>query len=202
MKKSFRAFVEKVIFVGMKPDVKPSDTQRMRWLGPYRKIVERFLNGAAPDDPFYLSNRTLGERAKVWALIALPIVIVAVVLGYGVLGYIDLQDKEPAELTARQIAAKMLPDLNKPIELNVNRDVEVLEARVQPGEPLKLVGAVRNVTSQTISHTDLVFDLTDARGSRLGAVSVPLDNLPSQRAVTFELPLQQRTAAFALKRAE
>jgi hypothetical protein len=202
MKKSFRQLVERVVYAGMKPGVKPSETRRMRWLGPYRKIVERFLSGAAPDDPFYLSNRTLGERAKFWVLVSLPVVVVAGVVAWGVLGYIELRDKEPTELTPQQVAAEMLPDLNKPMDLNVSHDLELLEARVKQGEPNKLVGSVRNLTDKTINHTDLVFDLTDARGSRLGAVSVPLESIPAQRTVNFELPIQQRSAAFALKRSE
>ena len=196
----FRQLVEKVVFAGMKPSVKPSETRRMQWLGPYRRIVERLLSGAAPDDPFYLSNRTLGERAKVWALTALP-VVVAGVIAWGVMGYIEVHDKEPEQLTPQQIAARLLPDLNKPIDLKVNHDIEVIEARVRQGETVKLVGSARNVTDRAIEHADLVFDLTDARGSRLGAVSVPLQNIPPQHTVDFELPIQQRTAAFALRRA-
>lgn len=202
MGKSFRQFVEKVVYAGMKPGVKPSETRRMRWLGPYRAILERFLSSAAPNDPFYLSNRTLGERARFWALVALPVIVVAAVIAWGVLGYIELHDKEPVQLTAQQIAAKMLPDLNQPIDLNVNHDIEVLEARVRRGETVRLVGSVRNLTDRAINHADLVFDLTDSRGSRLGAVSVPLENIPPQRTVDFELPIQQRTAVFALRRAQ
>ncbi|HKE22409.1 MAG TPA: FxLYD domain-containing protein [Bryobacteraceae bacterium] len=202
MKNSLRQLVEKIVFAGMKPGVKPSEIRRMRWLAPYRRIIERFLSGAAPDDPFYLSNRTLGERAKFGVLVALPVLLVAGVIAWGVLGYIELRDKAPAELTTQQVAAKMLPDLNKPMDLDVNHDLEVLEARVQQGEPTKLVGSVRNLTDRTIDHAHLVFDLTDARGSRVGAVTVPLESIPAQRTVKFELPIQPRSAAFALRRAE
>lgn len=202
MARSFRQFVEKVIFAGMKPGVKPSETRRMRWLGPYRRMIERFLSGAAPDDPFYLSNRTLGERARFWALLSLPVILVAGVVAWGILGFISLQDQAPKDLTSQQIAARMLPDLNKPMDLNANQDVEVLEARVQQGQPLKLVGSVRNLTDRTINRTDLVFDLTDARGSRVGAVSVPLENVLPRRTVKFELAIPQRSAAFALRRAQ
>jgi hypothetical protein len=202
MPQSFRQFVESVVFAGMKPGEPRSEARRMRWLGPYREILERFLSGSAPDDPFYLTNRTVGQRVKLWLLVAAPVLLVAAVIAFGVLGFIEKKDSAPKELTPQQIAAKMLPDLNKPMQFDVNRDLEVLEARVQQGEPVKLVGSVRNVTDRTIGHAELVFDLTDARGSRLGAVSVPLESLPPQRSINFELAIEQRTAVFALKRAQ
>lgn len=202
MAKSFRQFVESVIYAGMKPDMPPSQARTTGLLGPLRALFEKLLNGAAPDDPFYLTNRTLGERAKVWLLIALPILFVAGVIGIGVWGYIEKRDSAPQELTPQEAAAKMLPDLNKPMELSVNRDLEVLEARVKQGEPVTLVGSIRNVTDKTIGRTEVVFDLTDARGSRLGAVSVPLESVAPQQVVKFELPIEQRTAAFALRRTQ
>jgi hypothetical protein len=171
-------------------------------LGPLRRPLEWFLNGAAPDDPFYLTNRSWGQRIKLWAAIALPVILVAAVVGFGVLGRIHKRDSEPKEMSAPQIAAKMLPDLNQPMDLNVNNQFEVIEARIELGEPRKLVGSVRNRTDRAIDHAELVFDLTDVRGSRLGAVSVTVHDVAPQQTVAFQLPLEQSTAAFALKRSQ
>jgi hypothetical protein len=200
MAKSLRQIVESIVFAGMKPGVQPSQSRRMRLLGPLRRPLERLLNTAAPDDPFYLTNRTWGQKIGLWALIALPCVLVAAVIGFGVMGLIQGRDPAPRELSGAQIAAKMLPDLSQPIDLNVDNDLEVLEARIEVGEPRKLVGSVRNRTDRNIEHAELVFDLTDNRGSRLGAVSVTVADIPAQKTLGFQLPLEQSTAAFALKR--
>ncbi|HUK15326.1 MAG TPA: FxLYD domain-containing protein [Bryobacteraceae bacterium] len=202
MAKSFRQIVESVVFAGMKPGMTPSQSRRARLLGPLRRPLERFLNAAAPDDPFYLTNRSWGQRIKLWAVIALPVILVAAVIGFGVLGRIHKRDREPKEMSAPQIAAKMLPDLNQPMDLNVNNQFEVIEARIERGEPRKLVGSVRNRTDRAIDRAELVFDLTDVRGSRLGAVSVTVQNVQPQQTVAFQLPLEQSTAAFALKRSQ
>ena len=200
MGKSLRDFVESIAYAGMKPDVPRSQARRMQWLGPFRKPLERFLNAAGPDDPFYLTNRTWGERVTLWALLALPCVVVAGVIALGVWGFIQRKEPPPAkQLTPAQIAARMLPDLNKPIDLNVNTDLEVVEVRVREDGKM-LLGEVRNVTGRPISHAELVVDLTDVRGSRLGAVSAPIGRIAPKGTASFELPIQQRGAAFALVR--
>ncbi len=202
MAKSLRKIVESVVFAGMKPGVSPSQSRRVRLLGPLRRPLERLLNGAAPDDPFYLTNRTWEQRLKLWALMAVPIVLVAAVVGLGVMGLIHKRDGEPKEMSGPQIAAKMLPDLDQPMDLNTDNQFEVIEARIERGEPRKLVGSVRNRTDRAIDRAELVFDLTDVRGSRLGAVSVTVQNVQPQQTVAFQLPLEQSTAAFALKRSQ
>jgi hypothetical protein len=200
MGKSFRDFVESIVYAGMKPGVPRSQTRRMRWLGRFREPLERFLNSAGSDDPFYLTNRTWGERVRVWVLLALPCVVVASVIALGVWGLIEKKEPQPArQLTPAQIAARMLPDLNKPIDLNVNSDLEVVEVRIREDGKM-LVGAVRNRTGRPISHAELVVDLTDVRGSRLGAVSAPIGQIAPKGTASFELPIQQHGAAFALVR--
>lgn len=199
MGKSFRDLVESVVYAGMKPDVPHSQARRMQWLGPFRQPLERFLNAAGSDDPFYLTNRTWAERAKLWILLAVPCVLVASLIALGVMGFIHTRQTPAKELTPAQVAARMLPDLNKPIDLNVNSDLEVIEVRVSEDGKM-LLGEVRNVTGRPIIRAVLVFDLTDARGSRLGAVSAPIGRLAPKSTASFELPIQQHGAAFALVR--
>jgi hypothetical protein len=150
--------------------------------------------------PFYLTNRTSEQRVRFWLLISLPCVVVVAGIAFGVLGFIQKRDAPPQEFTPAQVAAKMLPDLNRPMDLNVNTEIELLEVRVARTEPIHLVGEVHNRTDRAIAHAEMVFDVTDARGSRLGAVSVPVDRIPPNITVPFPLPIEQRTAAFALVR--
>jgi hypothetical protein len=200
MAKTFRQLMESVVYAGLKPGAPRSQARRMKWLGPLRRPLELLLNVRGSDDPFYLTNRTLEQRVRFWLLISLPCVVVAAGIAFGVLGFIQKRDAPPQELTPAQIAAKMLPDLNRPIDLNVNTEIELLEVRVARTEPMRLVGEVHNRTDRAIAHAEMVFDVTDARGSRLGAVSVPVDRIPPNTTVPFLLPIEQRTAAFALVR--
>jgi hypothetical protein len=200
MGKSFRQAIESLVYAGLKPGVPRSQARRLQWLGPLRQRLERFLNARGSDDPFYLTNRTLEERAKFWLVIAVPCILVAVGVAFGVLGLIEKREAPPKELTPAQVAAKMLPDLNRPLDLNVNNDVEVLEVRIARSDPPRLVGEAHNRTSRTIAHAEMVFDLTDSHGSRLGAVSAPVERIPPNGTVSFQLPIEQHSAAFALVR--
>jgi hypothetical protein len=200
MAKSFRQIVESVAYAGLKPGVPRSQARRVKWLGPLRRPIERLLNARGSDDPFYLTNRTLEQRVGFWLLISIPCVVVAAGIAFGVLGFIQKRDAPAQELTPAQVAARMLPDLNRPIDLNVNTDVEVLEVRIASTEPPRLVGEVHNRTDRAIPHAEMVFDLTDARGSRLGAVGVPIERIPPNGTMPFQLPIEQRNAAFALVR--
>jgi len=200
MRKGFRQVVESVVYAGLKPGTARSQAHRMKWIGPLRQPLERFLNARGSDDPFYLSNRSLEQRLTLWILISLPCLFVAAGIAYGVLGFIERRDAPPKELTPAQIAAKMLPDLNRPLDLNVNTDLEVLEVRIARSEPPRLVGEVHNRTDHAIARAEMVFDLTDSHGSRLGAVSAPVERIPPNGTVAFEVAIQQQSASFALVR--
>ena len=199
MGKSLREVVESIVYAGMRPGVPPSQSRRMRWIGPFRAPLERFLSGGRSDDPFYLTNRTWGERVRLWVLLSVPCLLVAGLVALGVLGYIGKRDAPAKELTGAQIAARMLPDLNKPMDLNTSDNVELLEVRVTP-DGAELEGSVRNRTDKAISRAELYFDLTDAHGSRLGAVTAWVAGIPPRGTASFRCPIQQHDARFALVR--
>lgn len=203
MAKSFRQIIDSILFAGMKSGVAPSQPRQMPVVGRLHERLDRFLNGTAPDDPFYLTNRTWPQRMKVWLLIAVPVLVVAAIIGFGVVMPGVRHERQPAESATKPVGAKVLSsDLDKPIQLPVREDLELLEARIDHGTPVKLVGQIRNRTDRTISRRELVFDLTDIRGGRLGAVSVTAPDVPPHQAVTFQLPIQQTTAAFAMMRSQ
>ena len=62
------------------------------------------------------------------------------------------------------------------------------------------MGIARNNTDHEIAQAELVFDLTDTTGSRQGAVTTELRNIPAKSSKTFEVALEQSTATFALVR--
>src|SRR5260370_894205 len=66
------------------------------------------------------------------------------------------------------------------------------------GSPL--LGVVKNTTAHEISGVDLTIDLTDATGSQVGAVTVAVEKVPPSSTKTFQYPIKQHEAAFALVR--
>jgi hypothetical protein len=178
--------------------------KRMAWLGPLAGPVTRLLDGgAAPSDPFYLTNRTLAQRLRQAALIAVPCVLVIAAIGLALLGYFNRPTTLPppsATLTPEQVAADVRPNLDPGIRIDANRDVDVMDVHVVRGAGTKVAGTVRNNTGRPILDVELVFDLTDAAGSRLGAVSTRLARIDPKGAASFSFPVEQHDAAFALVR--
>ena len=84
--------------------------------------------------------------------------------------------------------------------IEVNKDVQVLEAHVEHEGGAKVAGTVKNNTDRLIHTTEIILNLTDKRGSHLGAVSAQVDNLAPNATVKFQIPIEQTDAAFALVR--
>lgn len=199
--KRLREFFESILFAGMKPGARPGQTQGMKWLGPLRSPVERFLSGPANVDPLYLTNRSLGQRIKAWSLVAIPCLIVVGLVALTLSrNYFD----PPAaalqkELTAEEVARKILPNIARDIKIESNRDVEVLQVHVDHAA-MKVAGTVRNNTADAIAVTDVIFNLTNKAGSQVGAVSGHIENLQPKTTKDFQFPIQQQDAAFVLVR--
>jgi hypothetical protein len=196
--KRIRDFLESIVFAGMKPGGQTAPKRQLKWLGPLRGPVERLLSGGpAPSDPLYLTNRTPAQKLKSWSLIAIPCVVLA--LGIVILSR-SLQPPAPKPvkpLTAAEITAKLLPNLDQDIQLPPATDVQVIEIKV---EGSRLVGVVKNTTRREIAVTELVIDLTNAAGSQVGAVNGIVEKIPPSGTKDFQIAIQQRDAAFALIR--
>ena len=165
-----RALFEKIVYAGMKPGMPHVERPGLRWLGPLREPVERMLNGSASKDPFYLSNRTTGQKARLAALVVIPFAVLVVGVYLASSGAFDKDAKLPPPvkpLTAEEVAAKILPDLKKDLKVETNQDIQVLDVAVHQSGGSKVSGSVRNTTGHVISDAEVVFELTDARGSRV-----------------------------------
>jgi hypothetical protein len=192
------ALLESIAFAGMKPGAQTAPKRQLAWLGPLRGPVERLLSGGpAPTDPLYLTNRTLGRKLLSWSLIGIP--CLALLAGIGVkLSSLDPPLAKPAkELTAAEITAKLLPNMDKDFKLAPASDVQVLEARV---DGTRLVGKVKNTSTKEIAGAELVIDLADAEGSQVGAVSTVVGKIPPLGTRNFEISIKQRRAATATVR--
>jgi hypothetical protein len=201
MLKRFRRFIDSIVFAGLKPDAPREQSKRTRWLGPLRGLVDRILSRPAPSDPLYLSNRTFDQKVGLWLAIAVPCLIVAGVTVLGLSPFFRAKQPGPApEPSAAVLAAKLLPNMDKTIKIEVNQDVQVLDAHVESVGGMKVVGSVKNFSGRAIHTTTIVLNLTDATGSHLGAVSAQVDNLAPNATVSFQIPVEQKHAAFALVR--
>jgi hypothetical protein len=176
-----------------------AESKRMRLLGPLRGPVGRWLSGGGRQDPLYLSNRSFGQKLVGWVKVGVPllVVVVAVVIAFRMHRRVD----KPAELLSpAEVAAKTLPDLNKPIHVDSDTDIEVLEVYVDHAAGDRLVGRVRNTTTHEIQAAKVDFTLTGADGSQVGAISVKLNKLAAGETVPFAQPISGKTAVFALVR--
>lgn len=200
--KRLRNFFESIVFAGMRPGSTAGNADGMRWLGPLRGPIERFLSGgAAPTDPLYLTNRTLGQRVRLAAVVAVPFVLVLAAIYLATMGYLAPSEAPQQQLTPAQIAQKMLPNLNeKDLEIRSNHELDVMDVHVEHGSPLKLAGVLKNNTARTIHDAQLIFDVTDDAGSRLGAVSTTVPSVDAKSSVAFSFTIPQTNAAFALVR--
>ena len=201
MFRRLRQFVESIMFAGMTPGAPAPQSQRLRWLGPLRRPVERLVSGGAtPLDPLYLTNRTIGQRIRAALAIAVPCMIVLSLTGLAVGNYF-VKKNPPAkpELSPAELAAKMLPNLDD-VRIDTNRDVDIMEVHIDRTSGTALTGTVKNNTAHQIETADIVFDLTDSAGSQLGGVKQRLENLAPQTRTNFRLPIEQNTARFALVR--
>ena len=103
-------------------------------------------------------------------------------------------------LTAAEVAAKILPNLAKNISIESNKDIQVVEVHVDHTAGTRLAGTITNNTGRSIRLAEVVFVLTEASGSQLGAVTAKLENLAPYSTSKFAIPIQQASAAYALVR--
>jgi len=201
MLKSSRRFVNSIVFAGLKPDAPREQVKHMRWLGPLRGLLERLLLRPAPSDPLYLSNRTLDQKVKRGLAIAVPCLMVMGVTALGLSHVFHANGPGPTtEPSGAELAAKLLPNVGKTAKIEVNQDVQVLEARVEYEGGARVAGAVKNNTDRLIHTTTIIMNLTDQSGSQRGAVSAQVNNLAPNATVQFQAPIAQTDAAFALVR--
>lgn len=207
MFKRIKQFFESVAYAGLRPSGgKPLPTAEAKKPGlfaPIQQRIEKFLNKNAHSDPLYLSNRTPMQKARIWIVICVPAAALVAGLGLVMAGYFTPSapvTPPPVGLTDAELAQRMLPDLNKNLNLQTQRDIEVQDVHVIRTGSAKLAGLASNKSDHVINKVDIVFELTDKDGSRQGAVSTQLLNLAAHSSVPFQFPIEQQTASFALVR--
>ncbi len=198
-----REIFESIVYAGLQPGSQPAPRKRVKWLGPLNGPIERLLSGGpAPIDPLYLTNRTTGQRIRTGLLIGVPCAVLGFLV-YGMLtGVFRLGGPPPPvhEPTPAEIADKLMPHIDPGIRLEADKEVEVMEVRVEHGPQTSLVGSMKNTTDHEIHLAEAVFDLTDSVGSQLGGVSATIENFKAGSTASFRVPIRQSDASFALVR--
>ena len=199
--KRLREFFEKLAYAGLKPrDPRAPIAPRTGFFGRLRERADRFISGGpAPSDPLYLSNRTPAQKARAMALIAVPCFLLAVAAGIAFTVIEAPEPKPQKELSAKEIAAKVLPNFDA-ITLGKTADVQVAEILVKHDGGSRLEGILKNTSTHEVGVANLLIDLTDATGTQVGAVNSRVENIPAGGAKPFTIPIQRHDAAFALVR--
>lgn len=207
--RKFKEFFERLAYAGLKPQggrpaqAAKTDAPPAKGLAGIRAWFNSKINQSGNVDPLYLSNRTPMQRFRSWAIIGVPVLLVLGGVGAALLGVFEPDDvvtPPPAGLTNAEIAAKMLPDLNKDLKIETQHDLDIEDVHVVTSPSIHLAGVAKNNTDHAISKAELTFDLTDKTGSRQGAVSTELKNIGSKASVPFQIAIEAPTASFALVR--
>lgn len=114
----------------------------------------------------------------------------ATVLFLAANGTFSTARKEAAPAT--QSVPTVPPDF-KNVEVKMNRDVLVLEARIdRETKPATVAGSAKNVSNRRVLSAEIAFELTDKEGSQDGGLSVVVENLAPQEVSQFRarLPIQ------------
>jgi hypothetical protein len=162
--------------------------------------LDKFLSGGARGEPLYLSNRTTPQKLRSWLAIGVPCLVLAGFLAFGLTRRGGAKVVQPSEPTPAQVAAKMLPDYTKTLDLNAGRAVFVDEVEVEQSEPRKVIGVARNISDHEVVSADVVCELENRRGSRLGGVTVHVSDLAPHSTKRFQVEIAQATATFAIVR--
>ncbi|MGP8247692.1 MAG: FxLYD domain-containing protein [Bryobacteraceae bacterium] len=160
--------------------------------------LDKLLSGRAQDDPLFLSNRTVTQKMKSWLAIGVPCLLVIGVVAFALSRRGGAKDVRAGDLTPEQVAAKMLPDYSKTLDLGTAHPVTVDEVQVRHSEPPQLVGVVRNNSGHVVDSADLVCELETRRGSRLGAVTAHVGAIAPHATARFEVDIAQDTASIAI----
>ena len=163
-------------------------------------MLDRFLSAPAPSDPLYLTNRTFSQKAQRAFLLGLPVVMVMAGVIVTIYIFAPKAPKPVKEPTPAEIAAKVLPNFNKDIQLDSNKDLEVQEVHFEHASASLMVGNIRNKSDHLIHEAVVVFDLVDPTGAQLGGITITETNLAPGALRKFQKGIEQQTATAAVVR--
>jgi hypothetical protein len=201
MFKRLRSFVESLVFAGLKPSGGVSlEPKPERRLGPLRDRIDLFLSGGrTPSDPLYLTNRTWKQKLRLALVIATPTALLFFALALVFTNVYAPKTAPPKEVSAAEIMAKLLPNLEKTVNIDTYKDAEIMELRVLRDGPPRVSGILKNKTGRVIS-VEFDLDIASLSGSRVSSSTQRVDKAPPNSSTPFEFPAGNSEAAYALVR--
>ena len=180
--------------------VEKTQNDRMKWAGPLRDTFRRLIDGPTQSDPLYLTNRTIGQRARVWAMVAVPVLVIGGLVVYVLNEKFVRKTAPPVEISNAEIAKRSLPGLNQPIKVAVNPDLEVVAAEAQRGSAPSIFGVLKNKSGQKYPYVKLEFELADTRNTTVGAAATVLENVAPHSETKFRFAIPQKDVGLVLVR--
>jgi hypothetical protein len=187
-----RAFLERVAFAGLKPDVTE---------GPKKSKLQSLIQsaedlasvGLGPESKPLPGPRTW--RHKVAIIAALLIVGVSI---YVLVGFL----RKPAEQKEFSGPPPAPVEIVAPgTTVEKNKELEVAEIDFDiTRNPKIITGTLRNRTDRAFAQCDISFYLTTKTGAQLGAVDTTVLNLPPRGSARFRILVPMKDAEFTMVR--
>jgi len=187
-----RAFLERVAFAGLKPDVKA---------GPKKSKLQSLIQsaediasvGLEPEDKSLPGPTTLRHRLTLITGLLLLGVFIYVLIGF------LLKPAEQREAAGPPPASVQIVPPGLTIEMN--KDLEVVEIEFNKSqEPKVITGTLRNRTDRTLARCEISFHVTTKTGGQIGAVDTTVYNLPPHGSAKFRIVVPQKDAEFTMVR--
>src|SRR5215471_6879948 len=192
-----RQKIESIVFAGLKPSggVRSQEAPAPEsWFGRVRARIDRFIAGGPVSDPLYLTNRTWGQKLRIWTLVAIPLLLLSGGVALTLSRYLGPPKVRPAAQPTAAEYIRALPNF-KDLKMEPNRLLDVVEVRVERGPGARMLGQVKNLTDREIPRAEIGCDLTDQEGAQLGSTTVVVEHVPASGSKRFEVNLKQTTAA-------
>lgn len=170
-------------------------------LDQLRARFERFISGQAPDDPFYLSNRSWQQKLRTGALIAVPVLFLVALVTIAATDLFRLHKADPFGHPAVETPAPVAAKQRLPDPKLTPTDVEVVDIRIaKDNRPPSVTGIVRNNTNRNVNSAEVTYFLADRDGSLLGVETTGVANLKPHASVAFRETLKSEKAQYVLVR--
>jgi hypothetical protein len=187
-----RAFLERVAFAGLKPDVRraPKKSKLESLLKSAEEIVSRDLQ---PEEKNLPGPMTLGHKLTVVAGLLLVAISIYVLIGFL---------RRPAEQREGNRPPPPPVQIVPPgLKVDVNKDLEVVEMEFnKASDPKVITGTLRNRTDRAFARCQVSFHVTTQDGAQLGAVETTLQNVAPHASVRFRIFVPQKDAGFTMVR--
>ena len=105
----------------------------------------------------------------------------------------------PREVSAVDLMAKLLPDIEKTVNIYAYKDAEIVELRMLRDGAPRISGVLKNKTDHVIS-VECDIDLANVDGSRISTATERVEKAPALSSMPFEFPVHNPETAYALVR--